>query len=212
MQRRWQLMIGLAAASIWLTGCSPRPFETEGDTLRARVLDLETQVRHLQGREAELQAELRRARRWEQRREEMDEQAIAEFVPHVVGLTLGRLSHARDTTGDGRPDALLLYVHPVDSRGRFTQMVGQLLINAVIVPEEAEAITAVRTRVGPGDLRDSYRSGITGTHYAVQVPLELSDDIETSWLLDQQAVVRVSYIDGLTGDQHTAQRAIDLWR
>lgn len=212
MRRQLLILAGFAAAIGLTYGCAPRHFETEADRLRAEVLDLQTQVQQLERRETELQAELRRARRWQDRREELADPDIGEFVPHVVSISLGRLSHVRDTSGDGWPDTLLLYVSPVDGRGRFTQLVGQLLVNAVILPPDDDAISVVRTRLGPAQVRDAYRSGITGTHYSVEVPLNLPEGVDLAWVEAQQIIVRVSYIDGQTGEQHTAERAVSLRR
>lgn len=194
-------------------GCQQRHFQTESDHLRARVMELEGEVELLQQREAELKAQLRRLRRAQERLQDLDEPDIAEFVPQVVGISLGRLSHARDLDGDGLPNVLVLYVQPRDSRGRFVQMAGHVRIRAFVLPENSdEPISICRVELGPGQVRDAYRSGITGTHYAIEVPLELPPGIDEEWVEQQQATVRVAFIDGQTGLRHTAERTIDLRR
>lgn len=194
------------------TGCRARQFETDADALRSHILDLEDQVQRLERRERELASELRRTRAWAERREELNEEDIREFVPHVVDMSVGRLSHVRDRSGDGMVDTLVLYLHPIDSRGRFTQMVGRVIVNAVIVPVEEDTIPLARVQVGPGAIRDAYRSGITGTHYAIEVPFELPDTVDRDWLEEQQIVARVAFVDGQTGERHTAERVIAVQR
>jgi hypothetical protein len=215
MRRQLLFVAGLSLVTLWgaaSLGCKPRHFETEADLLRAQVLQLETEVQHLERREAELRAQLRRYRRAQDRMQDLDDPDIAEFVPQVVDISVGRLSHARDLDRDGRPDTLMVYVHPRDSRGRFIQMVGEVRINAIILPEAEDAITIGRERFGPGEVRDAYRSGITGTHYAIEVRLSLPEGADLEWIEQQQATVRVTFIDGQTGLRHTAERAIDLRR
>lgn len=204
---RLSTISALSLAACTFLGCESRPFETEGDTLRARVVELETEVEQLKRREAELLAELRRVRQAQSRAEEFADSDVSEFVPHVVDISIGRLSHVRDTDGDGVVDLLRLYIHPVDGRGRFMQMVGQLQVNAVLVPDAADPVSVGRASLSPGELRDAYRSGITGTHYAVQVPLDLSQAPSGEL---EEVTVRVTYIDGITGERCTADRSISL--
>ncbi len=210
----WRTMVcfALVACMGLHAGCRTRQFETEGDALRAQVLDLQDQVRDLERRERELLAELRRARAWAERREELADEDVRAFVPHVVDIQIGRLSHVRDRQGDGFGDTLVLYVQPIDSRGRFTQMVGNVIVNLAVVPDEVDPIPLGRLRFGPGDVRDAFRSGITGTHYSFEVPLDIPAKVDLDWLLTQQVVARATFVDGQTGDRHTTERVIAMQR
>jgi hypothetical protein len=187
---------GLAAAS----GCE-QSFVTEGDELRARVLDLENENRQLARRVEELETELQMAAA----RPESLPEAVRAAQPHVADIALGRLSHVVDLDEDGRPDRVRLYVEPRDGRGRFVQLVGTLSVNAALMPAEAAAETVGRLTLGPLELRDAYRSGITGTHYTIEVPVTLPPAAA-----EREILVRVVYVDGRTGAEHTAQRAVPL--
>jgi len=204
------LMCCVLAASA-VTGCRSPQFATEGDVLRERVLELETQVQRLQQRNAELRGELRQARTMVELPEFLPED-IREFIPHVASISLGRLSHARDRTDDGHADVLVLYIHPVDGRGRITQMVGHLMVNAVVIPASGEAIPIGELQLSPGELRDAYRSSVTGTHYTVELPVQVGDGVDRAWLDGESATVRVTYVSGITSQRHTAERTVAMSR
>lgn len=176
----------------------------ENDRLRAEVLDLKEQVQLLGDRNAELEAELRRPG--------PDLAALPPEwranAPHVASISIGPLSHARDTDGDGRPDTLILYVRPADGRGRFVQMTGRLSGHAALLPAEGDAVTLGRVTLGPERLRDAYRSSVMGTHYTIDVPLELPDPVAGAD--PAECIAKVEFTDGLTGRSVTAQREINL--
>jgi hypothetical protein len=175
----------------------------EHDRLRARVLELETQVQALRKRQVELQDELSVASRGPDSLPE----DVRLCVPHVAGIAIDRLSHARDSDGDGRADLLMLYVRPTDGLGRFTQMVGWVRGSAVLMPTSGEAITIGRVSVGPADLRQAYRSTFLGVHYTIPMPI----DPPTGREGDSCAVV-VSFEDALSGRTHTAEATIRISR
>lgn len=172
------------------------------DSLRRNVLTLENNVRDLEMANAELRAEIARLSR-------TDDPSIAElreFIPRVVAISIDRLSHAVDTTSDGRADRLVVYLTPVDGRSRFVPMVGEITVSVLDVSTDGQPRTLGRTDLGPGDIRDAYRSGITGTYYRFDVPIEtpLDDAAPLS------VIIRAEFNDGITGLTHIADRTVDL--
>src|SRR6185436_11190168 len=117
---------------------------------------------------------------------------IRQNIPHVTGIEIGRLSFAHDSDGDGRNDALTIYLNPTDGRGRFTQMVGPVSISAASVPAHADASTIGRASFTPAQVRDAYRSALTGTHYVFEVPINLTS---TAAAPPDRAVVTAEYTD-----------------
>lgn len=192
------ICIVLVCSSIAGAGCR-RDFTTQGDVLRERILELERENERLVLRSAELQAELQAAAA---RPASLPAEALA-AQPRVAGIRIGRLSHVADTDEDGQPDLLRLYVTSRDGRGRFLQLVGSLSLNAAILPADAEAVTVARCTLDPIELRETYRSGIGGTHYTIECPLTYPAAAGVD-AID----VRVTYRDATSGREHTASRSI----
>lgn len=190
-------------AVILSAGCSGGGGISEGDDLRRKVLNLEKENERLTLRERELTAELRQ----ESQRPDSLPLEIRESTPHVAAIALDRRSHARDEDDDGRPDHLFLYITPEDGLGRFTQLVGYLSIHAAMLPSDADATTIGRWRLTPSEVRAAYRSGITGTHYTIELPIEAPDGFE-----DKTCLVRVEFEDGRTGERHSVEYEIPLRR
>jgi hypothetical protein len=170
-------------------GCGPRNFANENDALRARVHELESRVEALEAERDELAAELAAAGH-------EVEPDVLESVPRVTGLELSRLSHFRD----GR---VVLYVEPLDGRGRFVQLAGELTAVVALLDGDDGVEMLGEATLDPATLRDAYRSGFSGTHYTVEV--EVAGD-RTGAVAD----ARVTYVDGRTGGLFTAHREIAL--
>ena len=190
-------------AMIISTGCSGGGGISEGDNLRRQVLDLQKENERLTLREKELTAELRT----QSQRPDSLPVEIRENTPRVAAIALDQRSHARDDNDDGRPDHLLLYISPEDGLGRFTQLVGHLSAHAAMLPTDADATTIGRWRLTPGEVRAAYRSGITGTHYTIKLPIEAPQAFE-----DKVCLVRVEFEDGHTGERLSVEREILLSR
>lgn len=195
-----RLAVPLIAVAL-LAGCKSGEIATENDALRRQVLELQKENEQLKRREQELMQELRE----EAARPDSLPPEVRESTPHVADVSIGRLSHARDRDDDGVPDVILLYVNPADGYGRFEQMVGTLSAHAIMTPPNADAITVGRVTLDPRMLREAYRSGVTGTHYTIELPVEVTDQ-----QANEAVLVRVRYEDGRTGAVHTAEREIAL--
>lgn len=190
-----------ALAMISLSGCGSSLTSDEADALRRKVLDLEKMNLQMSLRTTELEAELKRQSAG------LDSLPveIRENTPRVARLTIGRLSHARDDDDDGRSETLLIYVDPEDGFGRFVQLVGTLTVHAAILPADRDALTIGRFTLKPGPLRAAYRSGFSGMHYTIELPIQLSPENS-----GQTCLVRVIFEDGHTGLEHSTEREIKL--
>jgi hypothetical protein len=183
-------------------GCSgAKRASIENDRIRAELLDQEDELTRLQQRITELEALVNG---YEAGRDEASRAVIAN-TPLVTAIEIGRLSHVRDRNDDGTPDELVIYVQPTDGRGRFVQMVGDLSIHAALQPADKDAVTLGRVHLGPAEVREAYRSGLSGTHYTITVPLDVAGD-----LADQQFSAHVVYVDGRDGRRLEVNRGIAL--
>ncbi|MHC4414272.1 MAG: bZIP transcription factor [Planctomycetota bacterium] len=192
-----------ALAAALVSGCAgSRRVAQENNRLRELRIELEKENARLEGRIAELEAELRTAAPGSP---SVSTEILAN-TPHVVGINVGWLSHARDTDGDGRPDTLVVYVKPTDGLGRFVQMVGHLDVHAAVLTADAGVITLGATSLDPGELRRAYRPSLLGASYTVTVPIAVADT-----LAERECTVHVAYTDGHTSRRQSVSRSIDLW-
>ena len=196
------ILVAAALTTPLMSGCG-RNFKNENDILRAKVLDLEDDLTALRQRNSELETELAQAAAAPDSLPE----AVRENTPHVAAIEVGRLSHPRDETGDRVLDTMIVYVHPLDGRGRFVQMVGDLAVHVALLPADREATTIGQVTLSPGELREAYRSGIGGTHYTIRVPLTM-DAVVAAGV--SEADVVVAFTDGHTNRKHEAHRPIAL--
>jgi hypothetical protein len=194
--------IGILIASLLLPAAGCRSsFVTEGDALRERIMELEESLLDAERRAAELEASLAEAHA---DRVDVDPE-IEAATPRVTGLQLGRLSHLSDADADGVPDGAVVYLSPADGRGRFLQLTGHLTVHAVVIPPDRPSISLLIVRLSPAELRDAYRSSLTGTHYTIEAPFDWPADIAS-----RTATVRVEFTDGATGRVHSAERELSL--
>ena len=183
-----------------MCGCG-RKLSRENDALRAQIVELESSLAQLERRNRELRNELAAAAAVP---DSLPEEVRA-ATPHVASVSIGRLSHARDADGDGRIDRLILYVNPADGLGRFVQFAGTLSVTAAILPPDTDPISIGRQALSPLRLRDTYRSSLTGVHYTIELPVTLPPQADEPGY--QQAVVRVVYTDGRTGQGDARSRS-----
>jgi hypothetical protein len=188
----------LLAAVVAVTGCRSN-FATEADALREQVLELERSNEQLARRIAELESELAEVSAMPGSLPE----DVRAAQPHVVEIRIGRLSHVDDVDGDGRPDLLRVYVRPLDGLGRFVQLVGRLSISAALMPEGRPAVTVGQIALEPMELRSAYRSGLTGTHYTIECPLDVPEGTS-----EEDLVVSAVFTDGATGQRHSAHQTV----
>lgn len=194
------LLLFLATA---LAGCggNAAAVAAENDRLRRELLDTQKQLDAAMDRASELEVSLRSLAD----RPEGVSAEVFEATPRVQEIEIDRLSHARDSDGDGYAESIIVYVRPLDGRGRFLQIAGEVTVVAAVLPADQNAITIARQTFTPAAVRDAYRSGITGTHYTFELP------IDPTTATDQATcTARVTFADPLTGVEHDAQREIEL--
>jgi hypothetical protein len=95
-------------------------------------------------------------------------------LPRVVAVELDRFSGLHDSDGDGRADALRLFVLLRDQKGRF--MPGAGAVEAVVTGARedgagGQGVELARGVWKPAELDAAYRSGLGGTHYLLMLPL-----------------------------------------
>ena len=91
-------------ATLFLTACmGQRELAQENDRLRERVLELETQLLRKARESVEARARLQRP----ESPSAAARQDVQANTPYVAEIAIGRMSHARDTEGDGDLDELL---------------------------------------------------------------------------------------------------------
>lgn len=191
----------LTAALLLLTGCQSRKtFLNQNDELRAERQRLTQRVEELEQqltlRESELAA-LKTAER---------ASPIPGVEPaRIVGIILGSYSGGIDTTRDGKPDQMRVYLRPVDRDGRFMAAAGSARLRLIHTPADGQPTTLLDKTWDPAGFRGTYRSGFTGTHYTLAALLEdiLPDPIP------QQITLQVDFTEA-SGQTYTAQRPIDL--
>ena len=197
------MVLSVVLASGGVGGCRSGGFANANDALRERVVELEREVGRLGRRNDELAAELARASGAPDSLPEV----IRANTPRVATIGIGARSHVREPRGEGgvRARRLIVYIEPADGRGRFVQMVGALTVHVDVLPLDAEPVSIGHLDLAPDELRDAYRSGMLGTHYTAEVPLDLSEAAGIS-----RCDVRVVYTDGRTGRRLDAHASIDL--
>ncbi len=207
MLRTGHLQLLLLAALLMLSGgCGPRNFANENDVLRARVVELEDELSALRSRSIELEAELAVV---SAAGDSLSEEIRAN-TPRLVKIEIGRRSHVRNGDDEAPSDAagevLVIYIKPSDGMGRFLQLVGELAVHAAVLPAGGDSITIGRVALSAAEVRAAYRSGFTGTHYTVELPIVLPGNADEFGECD----VRVTHIDGLTGKTYEAHSAVLL--
>lgn len=185
-------------------GCSLGGSSTvsaENDRLRREVLGLHDQVSKLQGETEELKRKLAAA----SNAQSLPPDAIA-ALPVVTHVEVG--SYSNLIPPGGAASAVRVEFYPRDGRDRFVQCVGQVNIEALLLPADVgkgEPRRIGRLTLDPGALREAYRSGILGTYYEGIVPLEsgLSEGSREGSVL-----VRLEFIDATNNQVYKAERTI----
>ncbi len=195
-----------------LGGCGKKNFLNENDRLRRAALKQDAEITVLRAQVGELESKL--IELGEQSSDRLDPE-ILEALPRVAGVRIGRLSGLRDADSIPGWDVLDVYISPYDGRNRFVQVTGRLIVEARLLPGLEEAVQAdpggpggqILGRVGlsPTEVREAYRADLIGQRYSVQVSLPTPNEP-----LSGDVLVRVEFLDGLTGVWRRAERVIPL--
>ncbi len=162
----------MALPLVYSVGCQSTKtnFINDDDRLRQENLALHEKIDELH---KTLATERSRVDALEQR---LDDRASRPDVPASVLLRLSsvefdRYTGAIDQDGDGHDDALRLYIHTLDQHGRFMLCVGQAVVQAVTIEPGHPAQVVAEETFDPQAFDGCFRSGLTGTHYSLEVPL-----------------------------------------
>lgn len=126
-------------------------------------------------------------------------------LPRVVRIELHRFSGVVDTNRDDRKDTLRLYVRTLDQHGRFYPGVGEANVQAVLIEDGAEPKKIIDQAYTAMQFLDAYRSGFSGTHYTLRLPLPA--DLPASVI---QLTVKVSFTDAATGAHMSTQKMFEV--
>ncbi len=213
MQRPARMtFLTLAAAAgvfFFLTGCrfgAGRDVEAVNDELRRENLDLKQQVETLTRDRDDLR--LKMEGEAQARLGALNPDVLA-ALPVCTGLEVEKLSGLEPADRSAAATGVVVYLRPYDSRDRVVQIVGTLDVEAAWLPGGAGKGEAPRTiaraRLSPAQLREAYRSGLMGSGYTVELPLEapIADRAGT-------LVIRAEFADALTGQVWKAERAESL--
>lgn len=204
------LALAVPAALAVLSACTAggkMSASAANDELRLKIIEKDTRITALEGERDELKVKLAESQRV---RESNLPQDALEALPRCTGVEIGTLSGFEPADPKVPAKSVVVYLSPRDGRARFVPIVGTLKVQALILPAtldqsvgakpEEHVLAVVERTLGPAEVRDAYRSGLSGTHYAVEIPLAAP-------LADRAARVlfRVEFLDALTGQVQKAE-------
>jgi hypothetical protein len=188
----------LLVTTMTLTGCKAKVLgPSPNDALRQQVQDLEGERDALRLSNEQLQAQLAAREPSGQVTPELEQ-----ATPRPARIEVEGLSRVLVQSPSG-PIELAVYVKAVDGRGREVQLTGALSLTATLqMPDGVVSRLAHRTW-RPGELVEMHRSGLTGTHYTIKLPVE-------GPLGQPGGLVSVvlTYTDGWTGRQLQASSSL----
>lgn len=201
------LAIGLLVVLAAVAGCTTRVgggtnYLNENDRLRSDNLALEREVEELRKR---IERRVQELRILEQ--QTTPPAVEGADVPRAVELEIGRLSGGVDTDRDASDDVVRVYLRTLDQEGRFLPVSGRATMQVVRLRANQPPQQVASTEVGPSELKQAYRSGLTGTHYSIELPLP--GDLPAD---DTELTVHATLLDAATGAELEAQRSVKIKR
>ena len=205
IRRACPLSLAVLAACSSLGGCTiggSRGVGVENNRLRDELAAANKKIESLSAERDELTTKL------VQQRGDVPPDVLA-ATPALASISIGSLSGLvpADPATAKRVD---VYIAPIDGRQRFVQIVGTLQIDAVLEVADADASKSAEPQplasatLTPTQVRDAYRSGFTGTHYTVELPLNAPTPAA---LARRQGtlVLRARFVDAWSGRTFTCE-------
>lgn len=192
-------------AALACAGCRATLVPPDGDDpARVQMQALERKVAALEARNSELGAQLAALRA--QTGSQVPEDVLA-ATPRLVAVALGGTSSVTPASGDPPTGAAAhVVVETRDGMGRFVQVAGRAEVAVTLAPVTGEPRVLGRRALTPAELRDAYRAGLMGTHYTIDVPLELPAGLAPGTPL----AVTLELTDGWTGEVHRAAGTVRM--
>lgn len=181
-----------------------RSVSEENDRLRAEVHRQADEIKALAGERDELKAKLAEAQRAGQT---TTPEEVTAALPRVTDVKISMLSGLSPVDRSKPADEVTVTFLPRDGRGRFTQAVGTTRVDAFLSPGPSggEPTRIAQGTVTPAQLRDAYRSDVTGTYYLIRLPLERPIERAGG---NPSVLVRLEFVDAVTGEVHKAERLL----
>jgi len=176
----------------------------ENDRLRAQVHEQADRIKALEGERAELQAKVAEGQKVAH--SPLPAEAT-DALPRVTAVKISMLSGLSPVDRTKPANEVTVTVLPQDGRGRFTQAVGTVKVSAFLSPTAAggEPTRIAEGTFTPSQLRDAYRSDVTGTYYLLRLPLVTPIDRAGG---NPSVLVSLEFADALTGEVHKAERLL----
>lgn len=213
MRRTFAIALSLCVLLPAAAGCSRKVGGSKLQQLEARVDELEATNRKLAAERNELDAKVTELSRALDAATGTSAGAVVAALPRCAGLEFDRLTSLVDRDGSPGFEGVDAYVRTLDGRRRFVQVAGTLRVQVLAYPEADAKDSAPRVlgevTLGPEALREAYRSGLTGTHYAVALPLARpigGSENDRALLIELVA----QFDDLVTGVRHAASRGLDI--
>jgi len=201
----------LCAAGLLLAGCNRATIlnpsvndalRAENQSLRDRIAELQLEVDELKSRVAQHDRAASAATPGSGASATGGPGAVVpldreadEAMPRVAGVQIDSASElVRESNGPDAPVTLRLWVKPRDGRGRFHQMVGRLTVGAVVIRAGQPPLTLDTASFSPLQIRDAWRSGFMGSHYAFAIPLAIPAEVR-----NDPVTISIRFDDALTG-------------
>lgn len=194
------LLFGPSACTIGGTSSTA----AENDRLRRESLDQQATIKKLSGDIAELKTKIDELARL---REQPIPTEVLAAVPRTQSVTISSLTRPI-RAADGLLTGIETDFEPLDGRGRFLQVAGTVTIT-VHTPASPKAELGTLT-LNPAQLRDAFRSGLTGSYYTGTVPIDHSAYAAAG--SPASLLVHISLTDGLSGNAFTSERVIRAHR
>lgn len=118
-------------------------------------------------------------------------------------LVLDRLTGLVDNDGDGVMDVVRAYVQPRDGQDRFLPVSAVATMQLVVLEPGSEPVVLAEGSWDAKAWNDAYRSGFTGSHYTLELPLN-----EKAKAAAGELTLLVTVTDGSSGVRKAVQKAL----
>ena len=160
---------GLAALLFLQAGCQMKVMQpTSEDQVRERVASLEEANRKLEDENSGLKARVAEL----SRDQSPDVQVAGAATPRLADLRIASSSSIDGRGPAANPTRLVLRLAPRDDRGRFLQIVGDLEVRVVAIPDSGAPVQLADVHFDPLAVREGWRGGVMGSGYVFDVPLD----------------------------------------